>query len=251
MTAFSESELFKLFSCFLQDLKLFTKHKLQHYTSTELEISIFQETSKYIPLFYNCVLLYNFLMAKIKIPAAPAIRRLPSYLHIIRQAEADGLEYISGTAKSDNDENSEVIWLDVNEVQEYAKQHNVEFLVDDVPGDSIFPYLIIGDKVIVGYNETTSEEIINTINRINYNQPNIYQNQNNLLNGINNNNLGYAYLKNKQFEESVDYLVAALEINIKRLSDNFAFMSSEIKDDKIERLKLLSFETKRIFIFSS
>ena len=36
-------------------------------------------------------------MAKIKIPAAPAIRRLPSYLHIVRQAKADGNEYISGT----------------------------------------------------------------------------------------------------------------------------------------------------------
>ncbi|MCQ2555203.1 MAG: NUDIX hydrolase [Clostridia bacterium] len=30
---------------------------------------------------------------------------------------AFSLEYVSGTAKSDNDENSEVIWLDVNEVQ--------------------------------------------------------------------------------------------------------------------------------------
>ncbi|MCQ2975988.1 MAG: CHAT domain-containing protein [Bacteroidales bacterium] len=49
-----------------------------------------------------------------------------------------------------------------------------------------------------------------------------------------NNNLGYAYLKNKQFEESVDYLVAALEINIKRLSDNFAFMSSEMKEHYCE-----------------
>ena len=36
-------------------------------------------------------------MAKIKIPAAPAIRRLPSYLQIVRQAKADGNEYISGT----------------------------------------------------------------------------------------------------------------------------------------------------------
>ncbi|MEW6565966.1 MAG: redox-sensing transcriptional repressor Rex [Spirochaetota bacterium] len=36
-------------------------------------------------------------MAKQKIPATPSIRRLPSYLHIIRQAEKDGEEYISGT----------------------------------------------------------------------------------------------------------------------------------------------------------
>ena len=36
-------------------------------------------------------------MKKNKIPAAPSIRRLPSYLHIIRQAQSDGLEYISGT----------------------------------------------------------------------------------------------------------------------------------------------------------
>jgi redox-sensing transcriptional repressor len=36
-------------------------------------------------------------MAKQKIAAAPSIRRLPSYLHIIRQAERDGNEYISGT----------------------------------------------------------------------------------------------------------------------------------------------------------
>jgi len=36
-------------------------------------------------------------MAKQKIAAAPSVRRLPSYLHIIRQAQRDGLEYISGT----------------------------------------------------------------------------------------------------------------------------------------------------------
>ena len=36
-------------------------------------------------------------MIKQKIPAAPSIRRLPSYLHIIRQAQRDGDEYISGT----------------------------------------------------------------------------------------------------------------------------------------------------------
>ena len=41
--------------------------------------------------------MYTFFMAKIKIPAAPAVRRLPSYLHIVRQAEADGVDYISGT----------------------------------------------------------------------------------------------------------------------------------------------------------
>ncbi len=32
-----------------------------------------------------------------KVPAAPSIRRLPSYLHIIRQAHKDGYEFISGT----------------------------------------------------------------------------------------------------------------------------------------------------------
>jgi redox-sensing transcriptional repressor len=36
-------------------------------------------------------------MAKQKISAAPSIRRLPSYLHIIRQLQRDGEEYISGT----------------------------------------------------------------------------------------------------------------------------------------------------------
>lgn len=36
-------------------------------------------------------------MVKQKIPAAPSIRRLPSYLHIILQAQHEGYEYISGT----------------------------------------------------------------------------------------------------------------------------------------------------------
>jgi len=36
-------------------------------------------------------------MLKQKIAAAPSIRRLPSYLHIIRNAEKEGFEYISGT----------------------------------------------------------------------------------------------------------------------------------------------------------
>ncbi len=36
-------------------------------------------------------------MAKQKIQAVPSIRRLPSYLHIIRNAQAQGLENISGT----------------------------------------------------------------------------------------------------------------------------------------------------------
>jgi redox-sensing transcriptional repressor len=36
-------------------------------------------------------------MAKQKIAAAPSIRRLPSYLHIIRQFQRDDGEYISGT----------------------------------------------------------------------------------------------------------------------------------------------------------
>jgi redox-sensing transcriptional repressor len=36
-------------------------------------------------------------MAKQKISAIPSIRRLPSYLHIIRQSKEEGNEYISGT----------------------------------------------------------------------------------------------------------------------------------------------------------
>ncbi len=36
-------------------------------------------------------------MAKQKVPAAPSVRRLPSYLHLVKKAEADKLEYISGT----------------------------------------------------------------------------------------------------------------------------------------------------------
>jgi redox-sensing transcriptional repressor len=36
-------------------------------------------------------------MMKTKIAAVPSIRRLPSYLHIIRQSNAEGNEYISGT----------------------------------------------------------------------------------------------------------------------------------------------------------
>ncbi|MGP1431099.1 MAG: redox-sensing transcriptional repressor Rex [Treponema sp.] len=36
-------------------------------------------------------------MKRIKIPAVPSIRRLPSYLHIVKQAQADGNQYISGT----------------------------------------------------------------------------------------------------------------------------------------------------------
>ncbi len=36
-------------------------------------------------------------MHKDKIPAAPSVRRLPSYLHIIRNAYTQGCEHISGT----------------------------------------------------------------------------------------------------------------------------------------------------------
>ena len=36
-------------------------------------------------------------MAKQKIPAAPSVRRLPSYLYTIRQMQSEGNEYISGT----------------------------------------------------------------------------------------------------------------------------------------------------------
>lgn len=35
-------------------------------------------------------------MAKQKIPAAPSVRRLPSYLHVIRRLRREGSEYISG-----------------------------------------------------------------------------------------------------------------------------------------------------------
>ena len=37
-------------------------------------------------------------MAKQKIPATPSIKRLPSYLTLIRQAKEEGQKYISGTA---------------------------------------------------------------------------------------------------------------------------------------------------------
>ncbi len=43
------------------------------------------------------MLFEGYIMAKKKIPAAPSIRRLPSYLHIIQQVLKDGNEYISGT----------------------------------------------------------------------------------------------------------------------------------------------------------
>jgi len=36
-------------------------------------------------------------MAKTRIPATPSIRRLPSYLHIIKQTREEGFDYISGT----------------------------------------------------------------------------------------------------------------------------------------------------------
>jgi redox-sensing transcriptional repressor len=36
-------------------------------------------------------------MAKHKVSAAPSVRRLPSYLHLIRQLEREGGDYISGT----------------------------------------------------------------------------------------------------------------------------------------------------------
>jgi redox-sensing transcriptional repressor len=36
-------------------------------------------------------------MSNIKLPATPSIRRLPSYLHIIRNAKKEGFEFISGT----------------------------------------------------------------------------------------------------------------------------------------------------------
>lgn len=36
-------------------------------------------------------------MSNIKIPATPSVRRLPSYLHIIKNAEKEGYDFISGT----------------------------------------------------------------------------------------------------------------------------------------------------------
>ncbi len=36
-------------------------------------------------------------MIKEKVPATPTIRRLPSYLHVIRQAQEEGQKFISGT----------------------------------------------------------------------------------------------------------------------------------------------------------
>jgi len=36
-------------------------------------------------------------MSKQKIPATPSIRRMPSYLHVIQQAQEEGYEFISGT----------------------------------------------------------------------------------------------------------------------------------------------------------
>jgi redox-sensing transcriptional repressor len=37
-------------------------------------------------------------VAKRKIPATPSVRRLPSYLHAVRQAQREGIDYISGTS---------------------------------------------------------------------------------------------------------------------------------------------------------
>lgn len=42
-------------------------------------------------------LIYTEPMAKQKIPATPSIRRLPSYLHLIKQVRSEGYEFISGT----------------------------------------------------------------------------------------------------------------------------------------------------------
>ncbi|MDR2633285.1 MAG: redox-sensing transcriptional repressor Rex [Treponema sp.] len=36
-------------------------------------------------------------MVKQKVAAAPSVRRLPAYLHLVRQAQREGLQYISGT----------------------------------------------------------------------------------------------------------------------------------------------------------
>ena len=41
--------------------------------------------------------IYTGTMAKQKIPATPSIRRLPSYLHLIKQVRSEGYEFISGT----------------------------------------------------------------------------------------------------------------------------------------------------------
>jgi redox-sensing transcriptional repressor len=36
-------------------------------------------------------------MNRLKIPAAPSVRRLPAYLHLVKQAQEEGYDFISGT----------------------------------------------------------------------------------------------------------------------------------------------------------
>jgi redox-sensing transcriptional repressor len=59
-----------------------------------------------LSLFTECKNRYKFkkprnnkegIVTKHKISAAPSVRRLPSYLHVIKQLAKDGCEYISGT----------------------------------------------------------------------------------------------------------------------------------------------------------
>ena len=46
-----------------------------------------------------CDIIFNteFILLRQKIPATPSIRRLPFYLHIIKNAQSEGYEFISGT----------------------------------------------------------------------------------------------------------------------------------------------------------
>ena len=52
---------------------------------------------RYIEKLYRNFIIGSPILVRQKIPATPSIRRLPSYLHIIRTAESEGYEFISGT----------------------------------------------------------------------------------------------------------------------------------------------------------
>ena len=45
----------------------------------------------------DTILNTEFILLRQKIPATPSIRRLPFYLHIIKNAQSEGYEFISGT----------------------------------------------------------------------------------------------------------------------------------------------------------
>jgi redox-sensing transcriptional repressor len=50
-----------------------------------------------LSIYFYRLVLKGQTMIKRKVSAAPSVRRLPSYLHIIRQIQREGDEYISGT----------------------------------------------------------------------------------------------------------------------------------------------------------